>query len=302
MSFSDLMSSARGPGVIGTLMALAVMAIFVMFFIFAFDERFQGGGKSIQSIIAQQAQEIDFTQSGVDEGLKTQSEIPALILDNKALGRLQRENESIKSRIVALGNDIESRKAELSLNYAALENYKNQYRAVVRGKAKGELIGVLKTQKGDVYNNVNIREVTAIGIQIRHEEGQRRIPYEDLPEAMQNYYQFDVKQKVEAVAKEQAILSEHEAAVSVALNEFDQQAATKNIENLSLQRDKLAREIAMKSLEISRLANSDDRPSPSQRSLVPSSAFYDGAQLKQEVITALDAQLNRMQQRLNKFP
>jgi hypothetical protein len=38
MSFSDLMQSGRGPGVIGMLLALVVLVGFGLLFMFAFDE------------------------------------------------------------------------------------------------------------------------------------------------------------------------------------------------------------------------------------------------------------------------
>ncbi len=67
-----------------------------------------------------------------------------------------------------------------------------------------------------MYNSVLIREVTAIGIQIRHADGQKRIFFEELPEAMKDRFQYDPKQKEQAMAEEAASRDVHEAAVAVA--------------------------------------------------------------------------------------
>ncbi len=224
MSFSEMMSSARGPGVIGTLMALAVMAIFVLLFIFAFDERFQGGAQSIQSVIAQQAMEIDSYQSSISDGQKVLADLPALAKNAKELARLSRESGSYAANIETKGKEVESAKTDVANRSEAFEAYKDKYRDFVRSKAKGETMETLETQSGVVYKNVNIREVTAVGIQIRHDEGQKRIPYEELPEAMQDHFQFDAKQKALALAKEQELWNEHESAVSASEKQAGEQS------------------------------------------------------------------------------
>ena len=246
MSFSDMMSSARGPGVIGTLMALAVMAIFVMFFVFAFDDRFQGGGQSIHSVIAQQERDIESDQLAVTEGQKTLSVVPVLVARAKEFSRLNRENEALQGKIVTFRSNVESKKAEVAHKNEAFEAYKDQYRALVRGQAKGESMETLETQTGTIYKDVNIREVTAIGIQIRHEGGQKRIPYEDLPKTMQDHFQFDPMQKIAALAQEQATWNDHEAAVVAADQAADNHAEEQTKKATDELRAKMIRAIAVK--------------------------------------------------------
>ena len=304
MSFSDMMSSARGPGVIGTLMALAVMAIFVMFFVFAVDDRFQGGGQTIESVIAQQAHDSDFIKSGIAEGRQTLSGVPALMVNSKELGRLKRENESLEGRIVALGANVELGKAELARRYEAFEDYKDQYRAFVRGKAKGESLATLETQSGTIYKNVNIREVTAIGIQIRHDDGQKRIPFEELPEAMKDYYQFDPQQKVAAVAKEQATWNEHEAAVSVANLDSNRRLEGQAAKDAEAAREKLTRAIAIKISRTGSLSEeiqSLEKAIPKEVHKEISNAPQMREQLanKRSALAALQADIARMQAELS---
>lgn len=52
MGFTDMMSSGRGAGVIGSIMAVVVLGGFVLLFVLVFDEGLQGGGETIESVIA----------------------------------------------------------------------------------------------------------------------------------------------------------------------------------------------------------------------------------------------------------
>jgi hypothetical protein len=246
MSFSDLMSSGRGPGVIGMVMALIVLLGFGLLFMFATDEGLQGGDQSIESLIAHQAKDIEFAKGTVENGRELMGDAPERIKKAKELSRLKRGSLALQERVVALERDIESGKAEAVLSNKAFEDYKDQYRAYVRGKAKGETLDTLETGSGVIYKNVSIREVTAVGIQIRHDDGHKRIAFEELPEAMKDHFQFDPKQKAAAVASEQAKWNEHEAAVSVANLAADRQVEARTAMEVQALREKIIRSIANK--------------------------------------------------------
>ncbi|MEO5912726.1 MAG: hypothetical protein ABIS50_00720 [Luteolibacter sp.] len=246
MSFSDMMSSGRGPGVIGMLMALVVLVGFGLLFMFAFDEGFQGGGATIESEIASQAKEIENCQGGIEKGQSTLALAPGRIAATKALAGIKRENQSVVERIATLKAGLETGKADIVAMNTAWETYKDQYREFIRGKAKGQTIEKLETRTGVVYKNVNIREVSAVGIQIRHDEGQKRIAFEELSDEMQDYYQFDPAQKDIAIAKETAVRIEHDAAVAVAGDQVEQQMAAQKAQDAVEAKEKLSRDILEK--------------------------------------------------------
>ena len=253
MSFSDLMSSGRGPGVIGTVMALIVLLGFGLLFMFATDEGFQGGDQSIESLIAHQAKDIEFSKGTIENGRQLLGDAPERIKKAKELSRLKRGSLALQERVVALERDIESGKAEAVLSDKAFEDYKDQYRAYVRGKAKGETLDTLETGSGVIYKNVSIREVTAVGIQIRHDDGHKRIAFEELPEAMKDHFQFDPKQKAAAVASEQAKWNEHEAAAVVAGDLADKEVARQKQKEAELAKERTMRDVAIKQAQISSL-------------------------------------------------
>ena len=250
MSFSDMMSSGRGPGVIGMLMALVVLIGFGLLFMFAFDEGFQGGAQSIESVIASQAKEIEGCQNRIASGEKTLATAPALIATAKEVSRFKRESQSLKERIAVLKTGIETANADIAGINKNFEEYKDQYRAYVRSKAKGETMPVLETKTGIIYKNVNIREVTPVGIQIRHDEGQKRIPFEELPDSLVDYYQFDPNQKAAALADENATRDVHEAQATAAGILADQAMAEQRAKDAAEKREKTLREVATKEAQI----------------------------------------------------
>ena len=89
-------------------------------------------------------------------------------------------------------------------------------REEARSQAIGQQIARLETVKGDVYENVVIRDVTAIGIEIRHDAGSRRVPFEQLPQEMQQQFHFDPKEKEQALRSEHAAQSAHMAQMTTA--------------------------------------------------------------------------------------
>ena len=216
MSFSDLMESGRGPGVIGTMLALVVVAGFGTLFMFAFDERMQGGDHSIESIITQQAKDIDTYKGAIATAEQTLGKSASLEALSIKLTVLKKNNQARAERITSLNQGVEAGQAALSAATAELAAYKDRYRALVRGQAKGQTIPRLQTSRGTVYENLSIREVSAIGMQIRYDGGLARIPYEELPPEMQDHFQFDAQQKAAASAQESATRQDHETAVSEA--------------------------------------------------------------------------------------
>jgi hypothetical protein len=189
MSFSDMMTSARGPGVIGMLMALVVLIGFGLLFMFAFDEGFQGGKITIESEIASQAKEVEGLRSTVAERESLLNLAPARTAAADKLRLLKISSTTLEEKAARLKSDIKEETMaiqDLAKDWSA---YKDEYREFVRSKARGEVLELLEARDGTVYRDVNIREVTAIGIQIRHADGFKRLQFEELSDEMQDFHQ-----------------------------------------------------------------------------------------------------------------
>ena len=250
MSFSEMMESSRGPGVIGMLLALVVMAIFVMLFIFAFDEQFQGGGKTIESVIADQAGEITDITTAISIAGKQLTDVPARQARSNELASFKSENQNRIVRIESLQSGINSANEDIASVMLEFESYKDKYRAMARGKAKGETIERLEARDGNIYQNVTLREVTAIGIQIMHDGGLKRIPFEQLPASMIDRFQFDANQKAVAITKEEAEREQHETAVSAATANESDKLQQKNKTEAAARKEAMVRGIAVKQSRI----------------------------------------------------
>jgi len=307
------MSSGRGPGVIGMVMALIVLIGFGLLFTFAFDEGFQGGRQSIESVISHQAREIESCQSSIVASQKALEQGPTRIANSKEMVRLKIGNRRLQDSIVTTRNRVESVKAQIATATETFDLYKDEYRAFARGKAKGETMETLETRSGGVYKNVTIREVTAIGIQIRHGDGQKRIPFEDLPDAMKDHFQFDPKQKEQAVASELVVRNEHDAAVAVADGLADAQMAKQRALDADAARERIRRDIAIKQaliisldgeiknleLERERAAADANAARAAGRMFIDRGGNIGGdIRSKQNRIAALQAEVGQMMSRL----
>jgi len=71
-----------------------------------------------------------------------------------------------------------------------------------------EVLESLKTREGREYFKVEVLSNDDVGVRIRHEAGTARIPYNDLPDAVQSKYRAERKNA--AVMKIEATKAEHE--------------------------------------------------------------------------------------------
>jgi hypothetical protein len=250
MPFTEMMQSARGPGVIGMLMALFVLIGFGFLFIFAFDEGLQGADHSIEALIKSQRKEIDNIKDSITSGEKRLSATSGLRQIEKSLREIKSTNRSHETQLGILSNKRSACNVSLDEKNDEFEKYKNDYRGFVRTKAKGQTMERLETRNGKVFENVTIRDVNPVGMQIMHEGGFNRILFEDLPASLQDYYQFDAKQKDEALAKENSQLRDHESAVAIVKESQSQQNAERKEREAQVRRDETIRGISVRQSRI----------------------------------------------------
>ena len=230
MSFSNLMSSAKGPGVIGLLLALIVLGGFIILGTLTLDEAFQGGGKSIGSVIRQQEGEIQSYQSRLKESKAPLVELADRERMAKELGIRTSKISSQQNSLAKTQVTIAQLHEELNTIERALEDYKGHYRTSIRGAAKGTEMEQFETLSGRVYHQVKVREVNAVGMLIRHRNGSKRIPYKDLPIDMQDHFQFDAEEKKAKTAAEALAKKKHLQATAAAQKARNQQNEQNKLE------------------------------------------------------------------------
>lgn len=299
MSFSDLMSSGRGPGVVGMLLALVVVAGFGILFLFAFDDGMQGADQSIESVIAQQTKDISALKSSISDSNKSLEVRPALESKAKELKAISNENLVKTAKIGGLRKSVATLNETIASNLAALDKYKDEYRAFARNQAKGEELPTLKTLSGTVYEKVRIKEVTAIGMQISHNDGHKRIPYEDLPEDLQDRFQFDAKQKQQAVAVENNVKAEHDKSVAEANAASDEAVAAQRERDRQAARANAAKSLAAKTAQIAALKEEITRLERNLR--IETTKKFSRAPMMREELADKQSQLSTLQSQVSQL-
>lgn len=251
MAFNDLFTSAKGPGVIGLIMALIVLLGFGGLSILALEDGGQGGGKSLAAIVRDNEREIQASRSRIEIGDVTLARVPRLKEVSENLAAAKERNNVLStgiSSMVANAGGLEKGVAALKEEW---EDYKNRYRAQVREAAVGTKMPELRTADGKVFKEVEISKVTAIGVDIRHQDGLGRVGFELLPPELQDLYQFDKAQMIAEASREEetraglakAVAKAQEAAGVVAEGEKAKEAAE--------MRQKLLADIATKEAQAS---------------------------------------------------
>jgi hypothetical protein len=209
------MSTGRGPGFIGMLMALVVLAGFGLLYVFVLDAE-ASQGASVETIIKNQEYDIEAYKAQIADYSVVTDTIPIIEEISSKLETLKKSAPEREAKVATLRENLSGLEKSFKDTAAAFTSYKEQYRSMVRNKAVGEQLEQLALKSGNVYKKVEIREVSSVGIQIRHEDGQKRVPFEELPEEMQERFQFDSVEKDKQLAQELENLKRHEGLVDPA--------------------------------------------------------------------------------------
>jgi hypothetical protein len=205
MSFSDMMQSGHGPGVVGILLAVLVLGGFGVLFLFAVDGGEADPALATEAIIQQHDTEIHELKLVIKEGNTRLEVLPKLKETARKLGETTSEADAaaraiddLNATITAVGKQT----AALQEEFAA---YKQLYREQARAAVKGERMASLTTLDGKTYKDVIIREVHAAGMRIGFDggAGSTTIPADKLPPELQDRFQFDPAELAEHRRREQ---------------------------------------------------------------------------------------------------
>lgn len=187
---SDLLTSSRGPGVIGTVFALIILLGFGGLFIMVSDESGSFGGENLHtqmkskegSIRVKKEEVLHWQQAAIDYAVR-----------RKQRGELQDVQRSVTRKLAQIEDGksaVEKEREEIVALVHEFEDYKKKYRVAERERATGEEMTSLTTKDGKSFEKVSIRKISALGMEIRHKNGFKRIHYQNLPDEMQDRFQF----------------------------------------------------------------------------------------------------------------
>jgi hypothetical protein len=183
----DLLTSSRGPGVIGTVLALIVLLGFgSLMLMVTVDTEVQGPGAQIkakQHKITALKGKKERWKDAVVEYKTNRSQVSELEGLNSKIKRRKAAVEQGKSEV----DGLHAKTAELVQKF---EGYKKKYRISERSNAIGEELGTLTTKSGKVYERVKIKEVSALELRFSHKNGSTGVSFNELPDELQDRFQF----------------------------------------------------------------------------------------------------------------
>lgn len=245
MGSTDLLTSAKGPGLLGMLLAIFVLIGFGALFMLALDE---GGPnkKSLAARIRDADKRIASQTAMIADGEKILASIPALKRTSSELLEAGARRDFLRARIGQRNSEVRELETGIQGLHEEFSDYKNRYRAFVRNEATGTKMEELKTLSGETFSDVEIRKVTAVGLEIRHRHGHKRIGFADLDEEMQDHYQFNEEQKLAELQREAKVRKRRNRAVAIANKAADRRAAERREIERKEEREKSIAEIAAK--------------------------------------------------------
>lgn len=189
--FNDLLTSSRGPGVIGTVLGVVVLLGFAFLFLMVTDDRFIGRSKDPAHEIRQHEARIEDLHEAIATARNEEER-------RRELGRVAEEAKRVGTHAAGLRPRVEQMEQEKDAALKAMETtraewdaYRERYRNAERASAKGERYERLETQSGRVYEDVEVIQVDAVRMQVRHKGGISGIDVAELPKNLQDRFQFD---------------------------------------------------------------------------------------------------------------
>ena len=190
--FNDVLTSSKGPGVIGMLLAILVLGGF--------------SGLGLMVLNSDGAVEIPI-EDQIKEQLTRLDEIAVDISDERNSLQMYRERqdklatkpiyEKRLARQIKAGADQQKEVEAVAVEIDSLgeewEDYKASYRKNERARIKGKVLDLSETL-GKGFEKVKVTGANPIELRLMLSTGPRGIPYEKLPLDLQDLLQFDAEE------------------------------------------------------------------------------------------------------------
>jgi hypothetical protein len=248
MSFGDLITSSRGPGVIGLLLAMLVLVGFGSLSLMAADDHPDAKRQPVSVRIALLRSEV----MQLREQLKQEETLlDELRRKRSSLDEILSKGLSLRAQTDGARKEIQAAEEEIASLDSEFRSYKKMYRERVRDKAKGMKLGRVETIDGTVFEDVEIRQADRLGLNVRHRDGIRRILYEDLPENLREYFGYDPEDSYVAQQEELKVELDYDRQIREAeANDEKELAQTKEKDRKEYFR-KVERTLSVKKVQAS---------------------------------------------------
>lgn len=189
--FNDSHETTRNVGMMGV-----VLAVLVLIGLYGLGAAFltgmgmlEGEGRSLQVSIDRLETQIEESNEALGEEalIREKLEHYAAILTEieESVETLEEREKEVDLAEVA----VAAAKAELETRKRAFGKYREQYRDAVRALAKGEIMD-LSELRGDGFEKVRVLGVSPLYLKVMSSSGPVGIPYQELPDDLQDRFQF----------------------------------------------------------------------------------------------------------------
>lgn len=186
---TDLLTSSKGPGVIGLILGLAVLLGFGSLAFLVLEDK-SGNKKGINAQIKDKERHLLVLEDNQTKLEEKMDDFAAKRVVAKKVIKVRTELKSKQADITVSTSEVATVVDEISATQEKFEDYKRKYRISERARAVGEEIPSLTIKNGKTYENVVIRRVFEEGIDIRHKNGGTLIKLEFIPDEMLDRFQY----------------------------------------------------------------------------------------------------------------
>jgi hypothetical protein len=197
--FDEILTSYKGAGIIGTVVAVGTLIALGSMFVLASDDRFSSGREPIAYVIKKQEQKIARLKESVENTNQYIAAAKVHEIKAQELAKLKMRLKSCSEKSSQVNGQIAEHVHEAEQIRKELEKYRTKYRAFIRAKMIGANYPEIVTQSGRSYKNVTIRKIDHMRMSISHSEGSGSISWNELPNDL-----IDLLQLTQELANEQA--------------------------------------------------------------------------------------------------
>ena len=216
MSFQEVIAYLKGSVLHLVIVVIGVVSAWVLVGKFKSGELSFGGG-AVKEEIVKKEDEIKSLEKRLGVARERVAKREEMNQLETEIGEMETELKELSAANLASKGRLASINEGLVETEEMFQAYRERYRKHVRDKAVGTKMEELTTIEGKTYKKVEIKSVGALGLNITHSDGSRRIPFKELPPAMQRQFQFDEEEAEAQKKMEEERRRQHRLAQAAAL-------------------------------------------------------------------------------------
>ncbi len=249
--FDDFHESSRSVGLAGLLLGLLVLAGFCGLGMAVLSGDAGSKGPTLATRVIDQGRMID-QLSGT---LRIQKEkLGKLTMKSDTATRSAKTSAEISGDLAIENRLVEKHDAsvkklneELDGIQKKFEGYRDRYRSNERSLAIGEVLDLSETM-GEGYEKSTVREISPLHLRVMRSAGPEGIPYEKLPAAVQDRFQFGKEEAAAFQGRMNAVNAKRGVIAAANKKRMDQKKGVERVAALTQQIKKVEAEIIAKTI------------------------------------------------------